>query len=69
MPWKETSAMNERMMFIGDYLRKEYTIADLCRAYGISRKTAYKWIHRYEEEGVAGLKERSRAPHHTRRMP
>ena len=64
MPWKETSAMNERIMFIGDYLREEYTVSDLCRSYGISRKTAYKWIHRYEQEELDGLRERSRAPHH-----
>ena len=64
MPWKETSAMDERMKFIAEYLKDESTISDLCQAYGISRPTAYKWIERYEEEGPAGLEDRSRAPHH-----
>lgn len=54
MPWKETSAMDERMKFIAEYLREESTITDLCRGYGISRPTAYKWIERYEEEGPGG---------------
>ena len=52
MPWKETSVMNERILFIGDYLREEYTVSDLCRSYRISRKTAYKWIHRYKQKEV-----------------
>jgi len=64
MPWKETNAMNERVKFIGDYLKQEYSLTDLCRAYGISRTTAYKWVNRYQEQGVKGLEKRSRAPHH-----
>jgi transposase InsO family protein len=38
-------------------------MAELCRWYGISRKTGYKWLRRFEEEGEDGLGERSRAPH------
>jgi transposase InsO family protein len=56
--------MDERVKFIAEYLKEESTISDLCRAYGISRPTAYKWIERYEEEGPVGLEDRSRAPHH-----
>lgn len=41
-------------------------VSELCREFGISRKTAYKLLARVEEEGVAGLYERSRAPHHVR---
>ncbi len=63
MTWKETKAMEERMKFIVDYLRKEDSLRALCLAYGISRPTGYKWIKRYEEEGPSGLEERSRAPH------
>lgn len=36
----------------------------LCRAYGISPKTGYKWLARYRQDGVAGLADRSRRPHH-----
>ena len=62
MPWKPSSAMDERVKFIAEYLDDEYCIAELCRRYGVSRPTAYKWIRRYEEEGPEGLRERSRAP-------
>ena len=39
------------------------SVADLCRAYGISRPTAYRWINRYNETGPEGLVDRSRRPH------
>jgi putative transposase len=39
-------------------------MAQVCAAFGISRECGYKWLARYEEEGIAGLKDRSRAPHH-----
>jgi transposase InsO family protein len=39
------------------------TLSELCREYGISRKTAYKWIERYRQDGVEGLEERSCASH------
>lgn len=63
MPWKETSVMEERVKLIADCLSEQYSVSDLCRGYGISRTTAYKWIRRYAKEGVDGLKDRSRAPH------
>ena len=37
---------------------------ELCERYGISRKTGYKWRDRFEEEDLAGLEDRSHAPHH-----
>ena len=64
MPWKETCPMDERVRFIGEYLQGEVSMAELCRQFGIRRKTGYKWMHRYEAEGLPGLSERSRAPHH-----
>ncbi len=63
MPWKETSAMDQRIDFIADWLRGEDTKSALCRGYGISRPTADKWIGRYAEQERQGLTERSRAPH------
>jgi putative transposase len=62
MPWEETSSMDARLLLIADHLRGEMSIAELSRASGVSRRTAYKWIVRYVEEGLAGLEERSRAP-------
>jgi putative transposase len=64
MPWAETEPMKERMRFVTDWERGHYTVSELCVRYGISRKTGYKWLDRYEAEGVAGLGERSRAPRH-----
>lgn len=62
MPWKETRVMDERMKFLGMYLSHEWDMASVCRHFGISRKTGYKWISRYIEEGPVGLSEHSRAP-------
>ena len=50
--------MVERMKFVGDYLEGVYGVAELAERYGVSRKTAYKWLRRFEEEGPAGLETR-----------
>jgi len=49
MPWKEIRPMDQKILFIADYLRGGYTFKDLCMMYGISRKTGYKWVNRYTE--------------------
>ncbi len=60
MPWKVTSAMEERRRFIEAKLAKEYeNFAALCRAFGNSRKTGYKWWRRFEEGGLESLYDRS----------
>jgi transposase-like protein len=64
MPWEQTSAMDQRVKFIADCLSGRYSKSELCRAYGISRPTAYKWIKRYHESKAKGFEELSRAPHH-----
>jgi putative transposase len=63
MPWSQLSPMDQKTQFIADYLRRSLSVTELCEHYGISRKTGYKWIERYEREGPAGLAERSRRPH------
>src|SRR6266478_1161584 len=63
MPWKETSAMDERIQLIADWLSGDYRKSELCRIYGISRPTADKWIRRYEQRGLPGLEELGRAPY------
>lgn len=40
------------------------SVAKTCRYYGISRQAFYKWLKRFEEEGEAGLRDRSKRPHH-----
>ena len=63
MPWKETSTMDQRMLFIADYLSDRYNKKALCIHYGVSRPTGDKWIERYRTHGPAGFRERSRRPH------
>ncbi|MFA4836149.1 MAG: leucine zipper domain-containing protein, partial [Dehalococcoidia bacterium] len=62
MPWKETCVMDQRIELIGDWLKKEHSIVELSRMYGVSRNTVYKWITRYGMEGLEGLEERPRVP-------
>lgn len=62
MPWSETKPMDQKTQFIADYLRQTLDMTELCHLYGISRKTGYKWIERYIENGPQGLEERSRRP-------
>jgi transposase InsO family protein len=70
MPWKVTQVMDERRRFIGQYGVGWWSMAELCRAYGISRKTGYKLVRRFEAEGEVGLRDRSRAPrHHPQAVP
>ena len=54
--------MDQRVAFIADWLRDEWTMRELAERYGISRKTGYKWVDRYEGDREHGLAERSRAP-------
>lgn len=63
MPWKETTMIDERMKLISEYLSEDYSLSELARRRGVSRKTAHKWIGRYEEGGPEGLKDLSRAAH------
>ena len=62
MPWKECSEMDERLQFVARRLAGE-PMAELCREFGISRKTGYKIFDRYQECGVQGLTDRSRRPY------
>ena len=62
MPWKDLRPMDERVLFVADYVRKIYSFSELRARYGVSRKTGYKWVDRYRREGVEGLGERSRRP-------
>ena len=57
--------MKERKKFIDEYLTDEYTVTDLCRRHGISRKTGYKWLDRFL--GNCELEDRSSRPHHSPR--
>lgn len=62
MPWKETPIMNQRIEFAMKSLQCSNFRA-LCREYGISTKTGYKWRERFISQGVEGLEDLSRRPH------
>jgi putative transposase len=62
MGWKETCAVDERMRFVMAVEEQEEGFAAVCRRFGVSRKTGYKWLGRYREAGVQGLTDWSRAP-------
>ena len=62
MPWKERNPMELRQEFVLARLRGERSMTTLCDEFGVSRKTGYKWLRRYQEEGKKGLVDRSRAP-------
>jgi putative transposase len=63
MPWLETAPMEQRERFIRDWQLGLYIMTDLAARYGVSRKTGYKWLERFDEGGRHALGDRSRAPH------
>lgn len=63
MPWSTETPMEQRMKLIEAWKARVFSDVELFEHFGVSRKTGYKWIGRYEEEGVEGLRDRSRAPH------
>ena len=64
MAWTKVLPMDERLRFIYEAQLKLWTITELCKRYGISRKTGYKWLKRFNQQGLDGMDERSRAPKH-----
>lgn len=62
MPWNTRDAMSLKEEFIALALHPDSNKRELCRRFGISPQTGYKWLKRYETEGLAGLQERSRRP-------
>jgi transposase InsO family protein len=65
MPWKETTNMSQRTEFLVQAKGDGVNFSALCRLFGISRKTGYKWLKR--EASAAGLVELSRRPHRSPR--
>jgi transposase InsO family protein len=69
MPWMETSAMKERQQFLREWQRDardgRVNFAALCRSFGISRQSGYKWLRRYVAAAgsAEALADRSRRPH------
>ncbi len=61
MPWKESSVMDERLRFVARLLDGE-PMSNMCREFGISRKTGYKIFQRYKDHGLEAFTDRSRRP-------
>jgi transposase InsO family protein len=64
MPWKEVSPMEQKRKLVVLAESGRYSIKELSAEFGVTRKTAHKWVERYREYGWEGLEERSRAPLH-----
>ena len=62
MPWKASSVMEERLRFVARLLDGE-AMTDVCRDFGVSRKTGYKIFERYKDCGVQAFTDRSRRPY------
>src|SRR2546422_10857160 len=62
MPWQEVVTVELRQPFVQDARRRVVPVTELCAAYGISRKTGYKFLARYDTLGAAGLADQSRRP-------
>ena len=63
MPWKVSGVQEERFRLVDEWNSGDWNMAELCRFYGVTRKTGYKWVERYERWGMEGLRDGSRAPH------
>lgn len=62
MPWKEVTVVSLRKEFVTLAMTDDSNISRLCSRFGISRKTGYKWINRFFEEGERGLDNQSKRP-------
>ena len=65
MPWQEVSIMSLRQEFVVLASQATVNMRALCRRFGISPKTGYKWVRRFAEAGALGLLGRSRCPQHS----
>ena len=63
MGWKGVTIMDQRVRFIAEYMKDCFPFNELCLQFNISRKTGYKWVERYEQDGPEGLLDQSRRPH------
>jgi len=58
MAWKKVLPMDERARFVLEVDKAELSVAELCRRYGVRRKTGYKWIRRYRAQRLEGIRQR-----------
>jgi transposase InsO family protein len=63
MAWRVVNVMSLRLEFVTLAAQPGAKLSELCRRFGVSRQTGYKWLARFGEAGEAGLVDRSRRPH------
>lgn len=63
MAWENYQLEEQRLQVVQAYVSGHSSMTDICKQYGISRKTAYKWCQRFLEQGEEGLKDLSKARH------
>lgn len=63
MPWQEITTMESRAEFCRLVSQDDTNMSEVCRRFGISRKTGYKWLRRWQAAGGDGLIDQSRRPH------
>lgn len=68
MAWELIKVEDQRRQLIDLYYEDNLTMAAICERFGISRKTAYKWLKRYEEQGEKGLLDLSKVPHNPKSL-
>jgi putative transposase len=68
MGWENFKVEHQRLQLVTAYVRNEASMTDLCKHYGISRKTGYKWYNIYCLLGKEGLKDMARAPNEPYRL-
>ena len=62
MPWEVSTVLDQRMAFLAAARQRDLSMAQLCRDFGISRPTGYKWLRRWQEDPAGGVADRSCAP-------
>jgi putative transposase len=62
MPWETTSVIEQRIQLVLEYRGKRASMTELCRRYGVSRKTGYEWVKQVKDVGCGGMGDRSRKP-------
>ena len=62
MPWKGVTVREQRQRFLEDFRLNYYSITDLAERFGISRRTAHKWVNRFEKHGQEGFHEHPSPP-------
>lgn len=62
MPWKASAMSELRLAFVHQVATLRVPMSRACVQFGISRKTGYKWLQRFQMQPTGPLLEQSRRP-------